>query len=67
MLYLHADLNESKIDKIVFAQDTGSAIKGEVRADLFVGSGEEALSLAGHLKAPLKLWIILPKNIKKSK
>jgi len=67
MLYLHADLNKSKISKIVFAQDTGSAIKGEVRADLFVGSGEEAFNLAGHLKAPLKLWIILPKNIKKSR
>jgi len=67
MLYLRADLKNSKINKIVFAQDTGSAIKGEVRADLFVGSGAEALSLAGHLKAPLKLWIILPKNIKKSR
>jgi len=67
MLYLHANLNKSKISKIVFAQDTGSAIKGKVRADLFVGSGNEALKLAGHLKAPLKLWIILPKNIKKSR
>jgi len=67
MLYLHANLNSSMINKIVFAQDTGSAIKGEVRADLFVGGGNEALKLAGHLKAPLKLWIILPKNIKKSR
>jgi len=62
MLYLHADLNSTKINKIVFAQDTGGAIKGSVRADLFVGSGDEALKLAGHLKAPLKLWLIMPKN-----
>ena len=61
MLYLHADLNNTKINKIVFAQDTGGAIKGSVRADLFVGSGDEALQLAGHLKAPLKLWLIVPK------
>ena len=62
MLYLHADLNNTKINKIVFTQDTGGAIKGPVRADLFVGSGEKALELAGHLKAPLELWLILPKK-----
>lgn len=62
MLYLHADSNNTKINKIVFAQDTGGAIKGPVRADLFVGSGDKALELAGHLKAPLELWLILPKN-----
>ncbi|QOP45985.1 murein transglycosylase A [Sulfurimonas paralvinellae] len=66
MLYLHADLNNTKINKIVFAQDTGGAIKGTVRADLFVGSGEEALALAGHLKAPLKLWLLLPKEKEKN-
>ena len=65
MLYLNADLNNTKINKIVFAQDTGGAIKGPVRADLFVGSGERALEFAGHLKAPLKLWLILPKNERK--
>jgi membrane-bound lytic murein transglycosylase A len=62
MLYLHADINSTKINKIVFAQDTGGAIKGSVRADLFVGNGDEALKLAGHLKAPLQLWLIMPKN-----
>jgi peptidoglycan lytic transglycosylase A len=62
MLYLDADLQSSKMSKIVFAQDTGGAIKGSVRADLFLGSGEEALEIAGRLKAPLKLWILLPKN-----
>jgi membrane-bound lytic murein transglycosylase A len=66
MLYLSADLNSSKIDRIVFAQDTGGAIRGSVRADLFVGSGDKALQLAGHLKAPLKLWLILPKERKNS-
>lgn len=61
MLYLNANLGYSEISKVVFAQDTGGAIKGSVRADLFVGSGEDALSIAGRLKAPLKLWIFLPK------
>ena len=62
MLYLSADLNDSSLEQFVFAQDTGGAIKGSVRADLFVGSGDEAMQLAGHLKAPLKLWLILPKE-----
>jgi len=62
MLYLNADVNNSQISKVVFAQDTGGAIKGRVRADLFVGSGEGALEIAGKLKAPLSLWMLLPKN-----
>jgi membrane-bound lytic murein transglycosylase A len=63
MLYLNADYPEGSLKRIVFAQDTGGAIKGRVRADLFTGSGEKALKLAGSLKAPLQLWILLPKNI----
>ncbi|QSZ43077.1 transglycosylase [Sulfurimonas aquatica] len=66
MLYLNADLKEKKISKLVFAQDTGGAIKGSIRADLFLGAGEKALEVAGRLKAPLKLWILLPKDEKKS-
>ena len=67
MLYLNSDINKSDISKIVFAQDTGGAIKGVIRADLFLGSGAEALEIAGRLKSKLQLWILIPKNeIKKS-
>jgi len=62
MLYLSADFAGEELSRTVFAQDTGGAIKGRVRADLFVGSGKDALELAGHLKAPLKLWLLLPKK-----
>jgi membrane-bound lytic murein transglycosylase A len=64
MLYLNA--SKEKINKVVLAQDTGGAIKGAVRADLFLGHNDEAMNIAGALKAPLKLWILLPKNIKVS-
>ena len=47
------------------AQDSGGAIKGSVRADMFMGFGKEAKETAGTLKAPLSLWILLPKHIKK--
>jgi len=65
MLYLSSNYdNNETIDKFVYAQDVGGAIKGAVRADYFLGSGEEALRLAGSLKSPLRLWILLPKREK---
>lgn len=45
---------------LAFAQDTGSAIKGQVRADLFWGFGSEAEAAAGEMKSPLRLWLFLP-------
>ncbi len=48
--------------QMVFAEDTGGAIKGSVRADLFLGFGEEALEKAGSLQEELKLYTWLPKK-----
>ena len=62
MLYLDAKLPKSNISKIVFAQDTGGAIKGRVRADYFTGDTKEAEVMAGKLNAPLRLWLFLPKG-----
>jgi membrane-bound lytic murein transglycosylase A len=50
-----------KLDRLVLAQDTGSAIVGAVRADYFAGSGPAAGELAGRLKQPLELWVLWPK------
>lgn len=49
------------LDRLVFAQDTGSAIVGPVRADYFVGWGPEAGEIAGRLKQPLALWVLWPR------
>lgn len=62
MLYLDAAQEDIKFSKIVQAQDTGGAIKGAIRADMFLGFGNEAREVAGKLKAPLKLWIFLPRD-----
>ena len=62
MLYLSAEDETVEFNRVVMAQDTGGAIKGSVRADMFMGYGEEAKEVAGRLKAPLKLWILLPKG-----
>lgn len=49
------------LQKLVIAQDTGSAIVGGVRADYFAGSGPEAGELAGRLKQSLRMWVLAPK------
>jgi membrane-bound lytic murein transglycosylase A len=51
-----------EINKVVFAQDIGSAIKGVVRGDYFWGHGEEALKHAGRMNSSGKYFIILPKE-----
>ncbi len=62
MLFLDAKINEKKVSKIVMAEDTGGAIKGAVRADMFFGYSSDAMQKAGELKSPLQLWIFLPKG-----
>jgi membrane-bound lytic murein transglycosylase A len=49
------------LQKLVLAQDTGSAITGAVRADYFAGWGPQAGELAGRLKQSLQLWVLWPK------
>ena len=51
------------LNRLVFAQDTGSAILGAVRADYFMGWGPEAGDVAGRIKQPLKLWAFWPKSL----
>ena len=51
-----------KLDRLVLAQDTGTAIVGAVRADYFAGSGPQAGELAGRLKQSLQLWVLWPKQ-----
>jgi membrane-bound lytic murein transglycosylase A len=46
--------------RLVFAQDTGGAIKGPVRADVFFGFGARAAELAGKMKQPGRLYVLLP-------
>ncbi len=64
MLFLDATIDEKKINRIVMAEDTGGAIKGAIRADMFFGASSRARESAGKLMSPLKLWIFLPKELK---
>jgi membrane-bound lytic murein transglycosylase A len=49
------------IDGLYIAQDTGGAIKGAARADIFFGFGPGADAAAGNLKAHADFYVLLPK------
>jgi membrane-bound lytic murein transglycosylase A len=51
------------IRRLMIAQDTGSAIKGKVRGDFFWGWGEDAATIAGHMKSPGTMTALLPKAV----
>jgi len=46
--------------RLEFAQDTGGAIRGPARADLFLGFGRNAEQLAGAMRQRGKLYVLLP-------
>lgn len=50
------------LNRLVFAQDTGGAIKGAVRADFFWGFGELAGIKAGRMKQVGRLWVLFPRG-----
>ena len=50
-----------RIQRLVVAQDTGGAIRGPVRGDLFWGFGPEAEAMAGVMKSQGRYWFLVPK------
>jgi len=54
-------LSNQALQKLVLAQDTGSAIVGAVRADYYWGSGDAAAEMAGRMKQNGKMWVLLPR------
>jgi len=55
-------LSNVPLQRLVMAQDTGSAIVGAVRADFFWGWGEAAEINAGRMKQPLHAWALWPRG-----
>jgi len=48
---------------LMIAQDTGSAIKGHARGDVYWGWGERAALVAGQMKSPGSMIVLLPKKL----
>jgi hypothetical protein len=47
----------------MIAQDTGSAIVGPARADLYWGAGDEAARIAGRIRHPGRFVMLLPREL----
>ncbi len=54
-------IDERPLRRVMLAQDTGSAIKGPVRGDVFWGFGETAAKRAGLMKQRGRYYLLLPK------
>ena len=67
--FISADLpiaNEkagTKFRRLMFAQDTGSAIVGPARADIYFGAGDEAAQIAGRIRHPGQFVMLLPRAL----
>lgn len=48
--------------RLMIAQDTGGAIRGVVRGDVYWGAGERATSIAGKMKNRGHYWLLLPRH-----
>jgi membrane-bound lytic murein transglycosylase A len=48
--------------RLMIAQDTGGAIRGLVRGDVFWGAGKKATYIAGHMKNEGHYWLLLPQH-----
>jgi 3D (Asp-Asp-Asp) domain-containing protein len=67
--FIEADLpqagagSQSSFRRLMIAQDTGSAIIGPARADLYFGAGEEAGQMAGRIQQSGRFAMLVPREL----
>jgi len=57
------DKATTQFRRLVVAQDTGSAIVGPARADIYFGAGDEAARMAGRIKNSGRFYLLLPRAL----
>lgn len=62
-LPIESDTSNTPYRKLMIAQDTGSAIIGPARADIYFGAGADAGRVAGRLKNPARFVMLLPNSL----
>ena len=62
-LPIDSEKPETKFQRLLFAQDTGSAIVGPARADIYFGHGEEVSHVAGRIKQFGKFVMLVPQSV----
>jgi len=60
---LKGDAPQDTFQHLMFAQDTGSAIRGAARADIYFGHGEDAPHIAGRIKQFGKFVMLMPQGV----
>jgi membrane-bound lytic murein transglycosylase A len=62
-LPIESDKSNTPFHRLMIAQDTGSAIVGPARADLYFGAGPDAGKIAGRLKSNMRFVMLVPKSL----
>ncbi|MDN4986229.1 MltA domain-containing protein [Bradyrhizobium sp. WYCCWR 13022] len=62
-LPIESDRAKTPFHRLMIAQDTGSAIIGPARADLYFGAGAEAGRVSGRLRHPMHFVMLVPKSL----
>jgi len=62
-LPIESEQSKTPFRRLMIAQDTGSAIVGPARADLYFGAGADAGKVSGRLKNNLRFIILVPKSL----
>ena len=60
---MNGQLKNMAFERLMIAQDTGGAIKGAVRGDIFFGTGTNAEIMAGKQSHQGKKYILLPRHV----
>lgn len=53
----------ARVRRLMVAQDTGGAIRGPVRGDVFWGHGADAAERAGRMRSSGRYWLLLPREV----
>ncbi|PIO98942.1 hypothetical protein CJ014_12730 [Pleomorphomonas carboxyditropha] len=61
-VFVEADLAAGPFRRLMVAQDTGSAIVGPARGDIFFGSGDDAFALAARVRDPARFTLLVPRE-----
>jgi membrane-bound lytic murein transglycosylase A len=62
-LPIESEQSRTPFRRLMIAQDTGSAIVGPARADLYFGAGVEAGKVSGRLRHNMRFVILVPKSL----
>jgi membrane-bound lytic murein transglycosylase A len=60
---IESEKPDTKFRRLLFAQDTGSAIVGPARADIYFGHGEEISHIAGRIKQYGQFVMLAPQSV----